>query len=148
MAVERTFVMIKPDGVCRRLIGELTGRLEKAGLKIIGLRLEKMPRTKAEALYAVHKGKPFYDELVAYATSDPVVLMVAEGENAVAKVREVIGKTDPAEAAPGTVRADFGLTKGKNTIHASDSVENAAMEAAIFFSDSQLFGYATDKYRK
>ena len=136
--MERTLTMIKPDGVNRNLIGEVINRFEKAGLKVVGLKMLHLTKRQAEEFYAIHRGKPFFDELTTYMSSGPVVAMVLEGENAVAKTREIMGATDPKEAAPGTIRADLALSKGENTVHGSDSLENAAIEIAFFFSQSEL----------
>jgi len=136
--MERTLVLIKPDGVERNLIGEIIKRFETAGFKIIGLKMLHLNKKKAEAFYAVHRGKPFFEELTEYMSSGPIVAMVLEGKNAVSKVREIMGATDPKEAAPGTIRADLALSKGKNTVHGSDSPENATIEIAFFFGQHEL----------
>ncbi|MEZ0289497.1 MAG: nucleoside-diphosphate kinase [Sulfolobales archaeon] len=138
MVEERTFVMIKPDGYSRRLVGEIISRIERKGLKIVGLKLIKMSREQAEKLYAVHKNKPFYNDLVKFVTSGPVVVMVVKGESAVEVMRVLIGPTDGRRAPPGTIRGDFALSIQENIIHASDSVENAEYELSIFFSDNEL----------
>ena len=139
--IERTFVMIKPDSVVRGLIGEVLSRLERKGLKIVGLRLIHMSADEANSLYAVHKGKPFFNDLIAFIRSAPVVVMAVEGESAVAVVRRLIGFTDAKEAAPGTVRGDLSCSKSMNIIHASDSLDNAKMELSIFFRDSDIIKY-------
>ncbi len=136
--MERTLSLVKPDGVNRNLVGEVIRRFEKEGLKVLALKMLCLTKKQAEAFYAVHKGRPFFDELTAYMSSGPIVAMVLEGENAVARVREIMGATDPQEAAPGTIRADLGLNKGENTVHGSDSLENAAKEIAFFFSEHEL----------
>ncbi len=136
--MERTFVMIKPDGVRRNLIGQIISRFELRGLKIVGMKLLKMDREMAEKLYIEHKGKSFYDELVNYITSGPVVTMVIEGENVVQLIRKMIGSTDPKESPPGTIRGDMALSKAENVIHASDSSEKALREISIFFSEREL----------
>ena len=138
MAVQRTFVMIKPDGVRRNLVGEIISRFEKRGMRIVGLKMVKMTREMAERLYEEHKGKSFYEELVSYITSGPVVAMVIEADEAVSVARKMIGATDPKEAAPGTIRGDFALSKAENVIHASDSPEKAQREMTIFFSPNEL----------
>lgn len=130
--------MIKPDGYSRRLVGEIISRIERKGLKIVGLKLIKMSREQAEKLYAVHKNKPFYNDLVKFVTSGPVVVMVVKGESAVEVMRVLIGPTDGRRAPPGTIRGDFALSIQENIIHASDSVENAEYELSIFFSDNEL----------
>lgn len=130
--------MIKPDGVRRGLIGEIVQRFEKRGMKIIGIKLLKMDIRTAEKLYEEHKGKSFYEELINYIISGPVVCMVIEADDAVNVVRKMIGSTDPKEALPGTIRGDYGLSKSENTIHASDSVEKAQREISIFFNEKEL----------
>jgi nucleoside-diphosphate kinase len=136
--LERTFVMVKPDGVQRGLIGEIIARLEKRGLKLTAARMIAVSQELAEEHYAVHKGKSFYEGLIKYITSAPVMAMVWEGPNAIAAVRQTMGATRPYEAAPGTVRHDFGLTVGRNLTHASDSPENAAIEIALWFKPEEL----------
>jgi nucleoside-diphosphate kinase len=138
MALERTFSIVKPDGVTRNLIGEVVRRLESAGLKVIGSRMVRLTKAEAEGFYAVHRERPFFNDLVRYMTSGPVVLQVLEGENAVAKNREVMGATDPKKAAAGTIRADLAESIEANTVHGSDSVENAKIEIAYFFKDGQV----------
>ncbi len=138
MAVERTLSIIKPDGVAKNLIGKVYTRFEEAGLSIIAARMMSLTQAQAEGFYAVHKERPFFGELVEYMTSGPVVVSVLEGEGAVARHREVMGATDPAEADPGTIRADFAESKGVNVVHGSDAVETAAEEIAYFFQESEL----------
>ena len=133
MAIQKTYTMIKPDGVRNGHIGEIVNRFERAGLTIEQMRLEMVTPEQAKANYAEHEGKPFYDGLIAYVTSGPVVKMVVSGEGAVAKVRKLMGATNPADAAPGTIRGDFGLTMDENVIHGSDSTESAAREIGVFF---------------
>lgn len=140
MAVQRTFAFIKPDAVERNLVGRILARFEEEGFRIVALRMVRMTRSQAEKLYSVHVGKPFYKELVDYVTSGPVVLMVLEGEDAVRRVREIIGATNPREAAPGTIRAEYGLDVTRNTIHAADSLENAVREMMIFFTQDDIVG--------
>ena len=130
--------MVKPDGVKRRLIGEVISRLEKAGLRIVAMKMLKLTKKKAEQHYAVHKGKPFYDGLIKFISSGPVVAMVIEGENAVKRVRKIAGATNPMEAEVGTIRGDFGMVIGRNIIHAADSPENAKIEYAIYFNESEI----------
>ncbi len=141
MEVQRTFVMIKPDGVMRGLIGEIISRIERKGLKIVGMKMKWLSKEEAEKQYAVHKGKPFYDRLIKYVTSGPVVLMVVEGENVVEIIRRVIGPTNGAEAPPGTIRGDFSLNISRNVVHASDSEENAKYEISIYFKEEELLKY-------
>jgi nucleoside-diphosphate kinase len=136
--VERTLVIIKPDGVKRGLIGQIITRFETRGFAVIGLKLVKLSRQLAEKNYAVHKGKPFYEPLVEFMTSDPVVLMVLEGEQAVSVVRKMMGATFCAAAEPGTIRGDFGLGQTENIVHGSDSPETAQREIALFFSENEL----------
>jgi nucleoside-diphosphate kinase len=141
MATERTFIMLKPDATNRGLIGEVLARLERKGLKLAALRLLAVTPQQAATHYAVHEGKPFYEGLVRYIQSAPVVAAVVEGPGAVATVRKVVGATRPNEAEPGTIRGDFGLDVSNNLIHASDSVENAAVELAIYFAPEELVTY-------
>ena len=133
MAIEKTYTMIKPDGVRNGHIGEIVNRFERAGLTIEQMRLEMVTPEQAKANYAEHEGKPFYEGLIAYVTSGPVVKMVVSGEGAVAKVRTLMGATNPADAAPGTIRGDFGLTMDENVIHGSDSTTSAEREIGVFF---------------
>jgi nucleoside-diphosphate kinase len=140
MALERTFSIIKPDGTRRNLTGAVNKKFEDAGLRIVAQRRIKMTQAQAEKFYEVHAERPFYGELVSFMTSEPVVVQVLEGENAVAKHREVMGATNPAEAAEGTVRKDFALSIGENTVHGSDSLENAAIEIAQFFTEDEIVG--------
>ncbi len=135
MNKEKTFVMIKPDGVKKGLVGEIISRFEKKGLALLELRLLNLSREEAEELYRVHEGKPFFEPLVEYVTSGPVVVMVLEGEGAVKVVRSIVGATNPQDALPGTIRGDFALTIEENIVHASDSVESYERESSIFFSD-------------
>ena len=146
--MERTLVLVKPDGVQRGLIGEIITRLESRGLRLVGAKFLQVSLELAETHYAVHKGKPFYDGLIAYITSAPVMAMVWEGPNAVVAVRQTMGATRPTEAAPGSVRHDFGLEVGRNLTHASDSVENGQAEVALWFSDQELvnWGRALDPW--
>ncbi|GBC97525.1 Nucleoside diphosphate kinase [bacterium HR17] len=141
MALERTFVMIKPDGVQRGLVGEIIQRLERKGLKLIGLKMLHLDRALAERHYEMHKGKAFFDELIAFITSGPVVAMVWEGENAIALVRTLMGALEPTEATPGSIRGDFACTKTMNIVHGSDSPENAQRETRLFFRDDELMEY-------
>ncbi len=136
--MERTLVLVKPDGVQRGLVGEVIARLERRGLKLVAGKFIQVSRAMAEQHYAVHKGKPFYEGLVNYIISAPVMAMVWEGPSAVAAVRQTMGATRPTEAAPGTVRHDFALTIGRNLTHASDSPENGAAEVALWFKPDEL----------
>jgi nucleoside-diphosphate kinase len=138
MALERTFSIIKPDGVARNLIGEVVSRFEKAGLTVIAQRMTHLSQREAEQFYGVHKARPFFNDLVKYMTSGPVVVQVLEGENAIAKNREIMGATDPKKAAPGTIRADLAQSIEANTVHGSDAPETAAVEIAYFFSGTEL----------
>lgn len=140
MAVERTFSILKPDATERNLTGAINAMIEKAGLRIIGQRRIRMSRSDAEKFYEVHKERPFYGELVAFMTSGPVVVQVLEGENAIAKYREVMGATDPAKAADGTIRKVHAKSVGENSVHGSDSPENAKKEIAQFFKDADIVG--------
>lgn len=138
---ERTFVLLKPDAVQRVLVGRIVTRFEMRGLKLLGLKMMRVSRKLAESYYAEHRGKPFFDPLMTYITSGPVVAMVLEGEGAVAIVRKMMGKTNSAEAEPGTIRGDFALTIGRNVIHGSDSPESAAREIGLFFTPEELQAY-------
>ena len=142
--VERTLVIVKPDGVQRGLVGEILGRLERRGLKLVALRMRVIDGGLAGRHYAEHQGKPFYTGLVEYIGSGPSVTLVLEGPQAIAVTRSTVGSTRPAEAAPGTIRGDFGLMVGRNLIHASDSADSAAREVALFFGDGDLVSYGRD----
>lgn len=139
--MEQTFSMIKPDAVQRNLIGDIIGRFEKKGLKLVALKMLQISREMAERHYAEHIGKPFFEDLVAFITSGPVVAMIWEGKNAVQVVRNMMGKTDPQEALAGTIRGDFGLFTGNNIVHGSDSLESASREINLFFSESEIVSY-------
>jgi len=136
--MEKTFVMVKPDGVQRGLIGEIIARLERRGLKMNAAKFMTVSQDLAETHYGIHKGKPFYDGLLTYITSAPVFAMVWEGPNAVAAVRQTMGATKPTEAAPGSVRHDFGMEVGRNLTHASDSVENGKLEISLWFTTEEI----------
>lgn len=136
--MERTFILVKPDGVQRGLIGEVISRFEKRGLKLAGAKFMPVSQELAEKHYAIHKGKPFYEGLIKYITSAPVMAMVWEGSNAVAAARQTMGATRPWEAAPGSIRHDYALEVGRNLTHGSDSVENAEAEISLWFSPSEL----------
>ena len=142
--MERTLVLVKPDAVQRGLAGEIIGRLERRGLKLAGMRLMRVTPELARRHYGAHVGKPFFEGLVAFITSSPLVAIAVEGENAVDVVRATMGATNPADAAPGTIRGDFGLTIGANLIHGSDSAESAAAELALFFGDGEIVDYERD----
>jgi len=139
--MERTFLMIKPDGVQRGLIGEIIKRIECKGLKIVAMKMMRVSRELAEKHYEEHRGKPFYESLVSYITSSPVVAMVLEGKNAVQVVRRMIGATDPFEASPGTIRGDFGMEIGRNVVHAADSHKSAEKEISLYFSEEEILEY-------
>ena len=138
MAVERTFSIIKPDAVAKNVIGEIYSRFEKAGLKIIAAKMLHLSRDQAEGFYAVHKERPFFGELVAFMTSGPVMVQVLEGDNAVAVNRAIMGATNPQDAEPGTIRADFADTIDENAVHGSDGPDTAKTEIAYFFTDEEL----------
>jgi nucleoside-diphosphate kinase len=140
MALERTFSIIKPDATRRNLTGQINAKLEAAGLRIVAQRRMWLTRKQAEAFYAVHKERPFFDSLCSFMTSGPVVVQVLEGENAVARNREVMGATNPANAAPGTIRKEFAESIEANSAHGSDSLENAAQEIAFFFAGYEIVG--------
>ena len=140
MAIERTLSIIKPDATRRNLTGAVNAHIEKAGLRIVAQRRIRMSREQAENFYGVHRERPFFNDLVAFMTSGPVVVQVLEGENAVAKYREIMGATNPEQAAPGTIRKDFGESIEANSAHGSDSAENAAIEIAYFFAQTEIVG--------
>jgi nucleoside-diphosphate kinase len=140
MAANRTFSIIKPDATRRNLTGKINAKLEETGLRIVAQKRINMTEDQAKAFYAVHAERPFYNDLVSFMTSGPVVVQVLEGENAVAKNREIMGATNPEEAAPGTIRAEFAENIEANSVHGSDSDENAAIEIAFFFSQSEIAG--------
>lgn len=142
--MEQSLVIVKPDGVQRGLVGEVLARFERRGLKLVGLRLMQIDRALAERHYAVHKGKPFYEPLVAYITSGPVVVVAVEGPDAIAVVRRVVGATKSNEAAPGTIRGDFGLTVERNIIHASDAPDTATFELGLYFASGDMLAYGRD----
>jgi nucleoside-diphosphate kinase len=139
MALERTLSIVKPDGVAANLIGEVYRRFEQAGLRIIAARMRQLSEREAEAFYAVHRERPFFKDLVKYMTSGPVMVQVLEGENAIARNREIMGATDPKKAAPGTIRADFAKSIEQNVVHGSDGPETAAREIAFFFGECEIF---------
>ena len=139
MALERTLSIVKPDGVARNLIGQVLSRFEKAGLKVVAARMQHLSQRDAEGFYAVHAARPFFKDLVKYMTSGPVLLQVLEGENAIAKNREIMGATDPKKAAPGTIRADFADSIDANAVHGSDAPETAAAEVAFFFPGMNVY---------
>jgi nucleoside-diphosphate kinase len=138
MALERTLSIVKPDGVKKNVIGDVYQRFEKAGLRIVAARMLCLGQAHAEAFYGIHRERPFFRDLVKYMTSGPVVVQVLEGEDAVAKNRDIMGATDPKKAAPGTIRADLADSIEANVVHGSDSLENAAREIAFFFSETEL----------
>ncbi len=138
MAIERTFSIIKPDAVAKNVIGEIYSRFEKSGLKIIAAKMQHLTQAQAEGFYAEHKERGFFKDLVAFMISGPVIMQVLEGENAVLKHREIMGATNPKEAAAGTIRADFANSIDENAVHGSDATETAKREIAYFFSDNEL----------
>ena len=138
MTVQRTFSIIKPDAVAKNVIGQIYSRFEANGLRMVASKMKQLSKKEAEDFYAIHKERPFFADLVAFMTSGPVMLQVLEGENAVAKNREIMGATNPKEAAAGTIRADFADSIDANAVHGSDSLENAAIEIAYFFSQSEV----------
>lgn len=135
MAIERTFSIIKPDAVAKNLIGKIYSRFEQAGLQIVAAKMLQLTREQAGEFYAVHKERPFYNDLIQFMTSGPVMVQVLEGENAVARNREIMGATNPKEAAPGTIRADFAETVDENAVHGSDGPDTAKVEIAFFFPE-------------
>lgn len=142
--MEQTLILVKPDGVQRGLIGDIISRFERRGLKLVGMKFLQMSRELASEHYAVHRERPFYQNLVEYITSGPVVAMVWEGKDAVAAARSTMGATKPVEAAPGTIRGDFALEIGRNLVHGSDSPENGAKEVALFFREEELVEWERD----
>ena len=140
MAVERTFSIIKPDATERNLTGAINALIEQSGLRIVAQKRLRMSRAEAETFYAVHRERPFFDELVEFMTSGPVVVQVLEGENAIAKYREIMGATDPAKAAPGTIRKLHARSLGENSVHGSDAAETAVNEISQFFSGNEIVG--------
>ena len=138
MAIERTLSIVKPDGVAKNIIGEVYARFEKAGLRIIAARMLHLSRAQAEAFYAVHRARPFFKPLVEFMISGPVMVQVLEGESAILRHREVMGATDPQQAAPGTIRRDFAKTVDENVVHGSDGAETARQEISFFFADLDL----------
>ncbi|MSP70736.1 MAG: nucleoside-diphosphate kinase [Myxococcales bacterium] len=140
MAIERTLSIIKPDGVRRNLIGEILGRFEKSGLKVVATRQCVLSKAEAEGFYAVHKERPFFNDLVASMTSGPVVVLVLQGESAILRNRDLMGATNPKNAAPGTIRADLAESIEANTVHGSDATDTAAFEISWFFRGTEIFG--------
>ncbi len=145
MAIERTLSIIKPDGLEKGVIGKIISRFEEKGLKPVAIRLQQLSQKEAEGFYAVHKARPFFKDLVQFMISGPVVLMVLEGENAVLGNRDIMGATNPANAAAGTIRKDFATSIDKNTVHGSDSLENAKIEIAYFFRETEIQAYPYQK---
>ncbi|RJX23695.1 MAG: nucleoside-diphosphate kinase [Dethiobacter sp.] len=142
--MEKTFVMLKPDAIQRNLAGEIIGRLEKRGLKLVAMKMLRIGKEMAEQHYGEHQGKPFFDDLVSFITSGPVIAMIWEGKQAVQVTRKMMGSTDPQEALPGTIRGDYGLFTGNNIIHGSDSTESAGREISLFFSEEEIITYHKD----
>ncbi|MFQ5936077.1 MAG: nucleoside-diphosphate kinase [Acidiferrobacterales bacterium] len=147
MAVERTLSIVKPDAVAKNLIGEIYRRLESAGLRIVAAKMLRLTTDRAQGFYAVHKERAFFQDLVKFMTSGPVMVQVLEGENAIAKNREVMGATDPREAAAGTIRADFAENVERNAVHGSDGLRTARTEITFFFSDAEISPRSTDEGR-
>jgi nucleoside-diphosphate kinase len=145
MAIERTLSIIKPDGLEKGIIGKIISKFEEKGLQPVAIRLQQLSRAEAEGFYAVHKARPFFKDLVEFMISGPVVLMVLEGENAVLANRDIMGATNPANAAPGTIRKEFATSIDKNTVHGSDSLENAKIEVAYFFRETEIHSYQVKK---
>ena len=139
MTIERTLSIIKPDGVAKNVIGQIYARFEAAGLKVIAARMVHLSRPEAEAFYGVHKGRPFFNDLVSFMVSGPVMVQALEGENAVLKNRDLMGATDPKKAAPGTIRADFADSIDANAVHGSDAAQTAAVELAFFFPGMNIY---------
>jgi nucleoside-diphosphate kinase len=145
--LERTLIIIKPDAVQRGLVGQIITRFERRGLRLAALKLIHIDRSLAERHYAIHKGKPFYEPLIQYITSSPVVVLVLEGNDAIEIARRTMGATNPAEATPGTIRADFGLEIGRNLVHGSDGPDTAATEVPLFFTEDEILSYQRDADR-
>ncbi|QLH42996.1 MAG: nucleoside-diphosphate kinase [Coxiellaceae bacterium] len=141
MAIERTLSIVKPDGVAKRHIGEIYARFEKAGLRVVAAKMMQLSRQQAEEFYAIHKSRPFFNDLVKFMVSGPVMVQVLEGENAILKNREIMGATDPKQAAPGTIRADFATSIDENVVHGSDGPETAATEIKFFFRPDEIVTY-------
>ncbi|NWF77432.1 MAG: nucleoside-diphosphate kinase [Chloroflexi bacterium] len=139
--MERSLVLIKPDAIQRGLAGEIISRLEKKGLTIVAMKMLYMDKNLAQRHYAIHKGKAFFNDLVSFITSSPVIAIVFQGKNAVEMIRRMMGETDPARAQPGSIRGDLGIDIGHNLIHGSDSIENASKEIDLFFSKEEIFSY-------
>ena len=139
--MERTFIMIKPDGVQRHLTGEIMHRFERKGFTLVGLKMMQVSRELAEKHYGVHKERPFFNSLIEFITSAPVIAMVWEGENVVSAARNIIGATNPTTAAPGSIRGDFGVSIGRNLIHGSDAIETAQTEVALWFTSEELLNW-------
>lgn len=144
MTIQKTLSIIKPDAVRKNCIGEITKRFESSGLKIIAARMEKLKKHQAEKFYEIHKDRPFYNELVEFMCSGPVMIQVLEGTNAILKNRELMGATDPQQALPGTIRADFAESVSQNAVHGSDSIDTAKQEIAFFFRSDQCFGEGSE----
>ena len=142
--MERSLVLVKPDAVQRALAGQIISRLESKGLKIIAMKMLHMDRNLAQRHYAIHKGKGFFNDLVSFITSSPLIAIVFQGDNAVQIIRQMMGETDPAKAPSGTIRGDFGVDVGHNLVHGSDSPENASKEIDLFFSGQEIFDYERD----
>ena len=142
--MERSLVLIKPDAIQRGLAGEIISRLERRGLKIVAMKMLHMDKALAQRHYAIHKGKPFFDNLVNFITFSPIIAIVFQGENAVEIIRQMMGETNPAKAHSGTIRGDFGIDIGYNLIHGSDSLKNASEEIDLFFSEEEIFDYARE----
>ena len=145
--MEQTLILVKPDGVQRGLSGEIITRLERRGLKMIGAKMLKVSNELAQQHYSVHKGKPFFQGLVDFITSSPILALAVEGKDAIEAARQTMGTTNPLDASPGTIRGDFGLDIGRNLVHGSDSPENAAIELALFFNEEELVNYQRDGQR-
>ena len=141
MKTERSLVIVKPDAIQRGLAGEIISRLEKRGLKIVAMKMLHMDKNLAQRHYAIHKGKAFFDDLVNFITSSPVIAIIFQGKNAVEVIRQMMGETDPAKAHSGTIRGDFGIDIGHNLVHGSDSLDNASKEIDLFFSAEEIFNY-------
>lgn len=146
--MEQSLVLIKPDAVQRRLTGTIISRLESQGLKIVAIKMLHLDKALAQRHYAIHRGKPFFDDLVEFVTSSPIIAIIFEGERAIEIVRQTMGATDPAKASPGTIRGDFGLNIQHNLVHGSDSLDTAKQEISLFFSSQEIFNYKQEIDRR
>ena len=146
--IERSCLIVKPDGVCKNVCGQIFATLQSSGLKLVALKMIKPSKEAVEQFYSVHIGKPFFEKLLSFMLTAPIIVSVWESENAVAKIRQLIGATNPADAKPGTLRAKYGTDNRRNVVHASDSTDSANMEIKHFFADSEIFSYSQDAWKE